>query len=117
MMHKHYAPNAKVLLIDGSLQEMIAKITALSDQYKSEGKKVGILATDETIKKFSAPVVKSMGSRFNLDVIASNLFRELRAFNENSVDIILAESVPLDGLGLAVMNRLRQASGYHIIKA
>jgi L-threonylcarbamoyladenylate synthase len=42
------------------------------------------------------------------------LFREVDAEN---VDIIIAEGVSSEGLGLAVMNRLRKASGYHIIKA
>jgi acyl-CoA thioesterase FadM len=31
-------------------------------------------------------------------------------------DIIIAEGVATDGLGLAVMNRLRKASGYNIVK-
>ena len=117
MMHKHYAPNAEVLLVEGTMPAMITQITMLSEQYTCEGKKVGILATDETKQKYVAYVVKSMGSRSNLDTIASNLFRALREFNENQVDVILAESVPLDGMGLAVMNRLRKASGYNIIKA
>lgn len=117
MMHKHYAPNAEVLLVEGTLQAMVAKITALSEKYKHEGKKVGVLATDETKQNYVAYTVKSMGSRSSIGTIASNLFKELREFNENSVDVILAESVPLDGAGLAIMNRLRKASGYHIIKA
>ena len=116
MMHKHYAPNAEVLLVEGAIQAMVAKIMVLSEQYMCEGKKVGILATDETKQKYVAPVIKSLGSRSNLNVIASNLFKKLREFNESSVDVILAESVPLDGVGLAVMNRLRKASGYRIIK-
>jgi len=33
-----------------------------------------------------------------------------------NVDVIIAEGVPLDGIGLAIMNRLRKASGYRIIK-
>lgn len=117
MMHKHYAPNAEVFLVDGSIPSMIAKINFLSEQYhRCEGKKVGILATDETKKEYPAYIVKSMGSRSNLDIIASNLFKVLREFDNTSVDVILAESVPLYGMGLAVMNRLRKASGYHIIK-
>ncbi len=117
MMHKHYAPNAEVVLIEGAVPAVIAKIKTLSEQYRLEGKKVGILATDETQKEYTADVVKSMGSRFNLDTVARSLFRELREFNDASVDVILAEGVPLEGMGLAVMNRLRKASGYNIIKA
>jgi L-threonylcarbamoyladenylate synthase len=117
MLHKHYAPNAKMMLVEGPIQATITKITALSEQYRHEGKKVGILATDETKKEYTAYVVKSMGSRFNLDTVANKLFTMLREFNETSVDVILAESVLLDGMGLAVMNRLRKASNYHVIKA
>jgi len=117
MLYKHYAPNAKMILIEGPVQAMITKITVLSEQYRWEGKKIGILATDETQKEYdTAHVIKSMGSRFNLDTIANKLFKKLREFNENSVDIILAESVPLDGIGLAIMNRLQKASNYHSIK-
>ena len=48
--------------------------------------------------------------------MAANLFRLLREFDEENVDVIIAEGVPTEGLGLAVMNRLRKASGYNIIK-
>ena len=37
--------------------------------------------------------------------------------NNLNVDVIIAENVPTEGLGLAVMNRLRKASDYNIIKA
>jgi L-threonylcarbamoyladenylate synthase len=117
MLHKHYAPNAQVVLVEGDVSAVIFKINSLTQQYRSEGKKVGVLATDETLNRYSPDVVESMGSRFNLESIAKNLFRQLREFDNQTVDIILAEGVPLEGLGLAVMNRLRKASGYHIIKA
>jgi L-threonylcarbamoyladenylate synthase len=66
---------------------------------------------------YRADVVKSLGSRFNLAVIAQNLFRLLREFDAEGVDVIIAEGVPAEGLGLAVMNRLRKASAYNIIRA
>jgi L-threonylcarbamoyladenylate synthase len=63
-----------------------------------------------------ADVVKSLGSRSSLVVIAKNLFKLLREFDLEGVDVIIAEGIPAEGLGLAVMNRLRKASGYNIIK-
>jgi L-threonylcarbamoyladenylate synthase len=45
------------------------------------------------------------------------LFRLLREFDSEKVDVIVAEGLPLEGLGLAVMNRLRKAAGYKIFKA
>ena len=86
------------------------------DSYGLKGVKVGVLATDETVAAYRADVIKSLGSRFNLAVIAQNLFRVLREFDAEGVDVIIAEGVPAEGLGLAVMNRLRKASGYNIVK-
>ena len=117
MKHKHYAPKAEVILVEGSVEAIENKIKELSASYKLKGVKVGVLATDETIAVYKADVIKSMGSRFNLATVAQSLFRLLREVDAEGVDVILAESVPSEGLGLAVMNRLRKASGYHIIKA
>ena len=116
MKHKHYAPKADVILIEGSVPVIIAEIKKLAVAYSLKGVKVGILATDETQNAYVAKVVKSLGSRSNLAAVAQNLFRLLREVDAENVDVILAESVPSEGLGLAVMNRLRKASGYNIIK-
>ncbi len=117
MRHKHYAPNAKVILVEGSVAAVTVKVKELIASYKQEACRVGVLATDETMAQYKADVVKSLGSRFNLAVIAQNLFRLLREFDAEDVDVIIAESVPAEGLGLAVMNRLRKASAYNIIRA
>jgi L-threonylcarbamoyladenylate synthase len=116
MKHRHYAPNAKVVLVEGSVSAVVRKVKELTDSYKLKGCKVGVLATDETMAAYRADVVKSLGSRFNLAVIAQNLFRLLREFDAEGVDVIVAEGVPAEGLGLAVLNRLRKASGYNIVK-
>ncbi len=117
MKHKHYAPKAQVILVEGSVAAIEGKIEELVASYKLKGLKIGVLATDETIAAYKADVVKSMGSRHNLSTVAQSLFRLLREVDAEGVDVILAESVPSEGLGLAVMNRLRKASGYHIVKA
>jgi len=117
MKHKHYAPKAEVILVEGKVPAVIAKVKILAESYKVKGEKVGILATDETQTAYQADVVKSLGSRSNLATVAQNLFRLLREVDAENVDVIIAEGVPSEGLGLAVMNRLRKASGYHIIKA
>ena len=117
MRHKHYAPKAEVILVEGDVPAVVAKVKELIDQHKLRGVKVGVLATDETQQCYSADVVRSLGTRFNLELVAQSLFRLLREVDAENVDIIIAESVPSEGLGLAVMNRLRKASGYHIVKA
>jgi L-threonylcarbamoyladenylate synthase len=116
MKHRHYAPKATVILVEGSVPLVLKKIKELANFYRLKGLKVGILGTQETIDKYNANVLKSLGSRFNLGVIAKNLFRQLREFDDENVEIIIAEGVSDEGLGLAVMNRLRKAAGYNIIK-
>jgi L-threonylcarbamoyladenylate synthase len=83
----------------------------------ADGKKVGILATDETVSNYDGDVLRSLGSRNNLAEVARNLFRLLREFDEEKVDLIIAEGVSSRGLGLAVMNRLRRAASFKILKA
>jgi len=117
MKHKHYAPKAKLILVEGNISAVAEKINEIADVYRQKGCKVGILSTDENETKYEGAVVKSLGSRFNLDAIAQNLFRLLREFDAESVEVIIAEGLPSEGIGLAVMNRLRKASGYNIIMA
>lgn len=115
--HKHYAPDADLIVVDGELTAVINKVKELAEFWMQKGNKVGVLATDETASHYKADVVKSLGSRRSLTTIAKNLFKLLREFDFDGVDIIIAEGVPSEGLGLAVMNRLRKASGYKIVKA
>jgi len=116
MKHRHYAPKAQLILVEGAITPVMATIKSLICEYWMQYKRVGVLATAETAWAYEADVVKSLGSRRKVNVMAANLFRLLREFDEDNVDIIIAENVPTEGLGLAVMNRLRKASGYNIVK-
>ncbi len=117
MKHKHYAPSAEVIVVEGSIPAVIARIKELAALYKQKGAKVGVLATDETQTVYQADAVETLGSRFNLDMVAKNLFSRLRELDAKRLDVIIAEGLSTEGLGLAVMNRLRKASGYNIVKA
>jgi L-threonylcarbamoyladenylate synthase len=117
MAHRHYAPKAETIVVEGDVPAVTHKIQELTEAYRQNGKKVAVLATDETQACYNADDVRSLGSRFNLEAVARNLFRLLREVDAQGVDVIVAEGVPSEGIGLAVMNRLRKASGYHIVKA
>jgi L-threonylcarbamoyladenylate synthase len=117
VMHKHYAPKARLILVEGEISAVREKIKKLAESYRREGKKVGVLGTDETVSSYGEATVKSLGTRDDLTTIAANLFKLLREFDLENADVIIAEGLPLEGLGLAVMNRLRRASGYNIVKA
>lgn len=117
LKHRHYAPDADVVVVEGDLPAVVTKANELTEFYKRKGSKVGVLCTDDTAEHYRADVVKSLGSRNDLASVARNLFRLLREFDLEKVDVIVAEGVPAEGLGLAVMNRLRKAAGYNIVKA
>ncbi len=109
MKYRHYAPRAPLILIEN--KEKVSRIQKLINDYQKKKKKVGVMATQES-KRFykKANLVISVGSSKNLKEIARNLFKVFREFDKEKVDIIIAESVPEKGLGLAIMNRLRKAS-------
>ncbi|MCX8171014.1 MAG: L-threonylcarbamoyladenylate synthase [Candidatus Bathyarchaeota archaeon] len=117
LKYRHYAPKAETIVVEGEFDAIVKKVMELARKHIGEGKRVGILATDESLREYGLGVVKSMGSRSDLSSIAKNLFKLLREFDDEGVDIIIAEGLPQDGLGLAVMNRLRKAAGYNIIEA
>jgi L-threonylcarbamoyladenylate synthase len=60
-------------------------------------------------------VIVKAGSRTRPAEVATRLFAALRRFDELGVDAIIAEGLSEEGLGFAVMNRLRKASGGRIV--
>lgn len=116
MKHRHYAPKAEMILVEGEFNKVVRRVQELAILHMAE-KKVGILGTDESQLKYNADIVKSLGTRKDTATMAKSLFSLLREFDNEKVDIIIAEGIALEGLGLAVMNRLRRAADFNIIKA
>lgn len=116
MKYRHYAPKAPLKIIQGNSEKTIAKINEIVQNYIDENKTVGIIATDETVNRYKGGIVKSLGSRNNLDSIAQNLFETLREFDDKEVDLILSEAFEEQDIGIAIMNRLKKSAGFDIIK-
>lgn len=116
MKYTHYSPEAQVILVNGDLDKMVWKIKEIAKTKESEGYKVGIMSTEETKKKYSRGVIISVGSRERLETVASNLFKTLREFDEQKVDIILAEGFEEKEVGQAIMNRLTKSAGYNVVE-
>jgi len=115
MKYTHYAPKVPVIIFRGPLDKLKEHIARLIFDYAKQGKRVGVLATDETRDCYKGAEVLSMGTRRSPSVLASRLFACLRDFDRMGVDIILAEGVEERDEGLAVMNRMARAAGFHII--
>ena len=112
MKYKHYSPNAKIILIEGSTQNVDKKILQLVNRFKKQRKRVGIMSTQKNYT-YKADMTRFVGS--SPDKIAANLFRVFREFDAQEIDIILAHGISKKGLGLGVMNRLGKAAYKKII--
>lgn len=115
MKYKHYAPKADLVLIDGEQDKVIQKINQLTDELEKQGKKVGIIGTDETAAYYKTGEVLSIGARDDEDAIARHLYRILREFDDMDVDQIYSESFATPRMGQAIMNRLLKAAGHQVI--
>ena len=117
MKYRHYAPKAKMMIVEGNIREEILAIRQLAYAAHREGKEVGIIATGETVQFYNYGIVKNIGTRENENTIARNLYRVLREFDEEDVDLIYSESFAMNGIGKAIMNRLEKAAGHMHLQA
>lgn len=118
MKYTHYAPAAPMTLIEGAPELRRHKILELVEAALSDGKRVGAVVSTETAACLPAKtVVADYGAQSNLKTIGAQLYTALRAFDNDRVDLIFAEGIDEKGLGRAIMNRMRKAAGYRIIRA
>ena len=112
MRYRHYAPKADLTLVEGTMEEVISKINALTREAQAMGKSVGVLATEENKDRYVADHVIVIGQRQDEAEIARHLFDVLRQFDDLQVDLIYSESFVAAGVGQAIMNRLLKAAGH-----
>ena len=115
MKYKHHAPKAEMIIVDGAQDAVIAKINELTAAKRAEGKKVAVIATDETKERYDAQVILSMGRRSDEDAIAQHLYKILRECDELEVGEIYSECFQTPRIGQAIMNRLLKAAGHTVI--
>ncbi|MDQ7859774.1 MAG: L-threonylcarbamoyladenylate synthase [Armatimonadota bacterium] len=108
--YRHYAPRARVVLVEGR-PDAGERVAAAVRRLWDEGLRVGAMVTSEGAAGVPAgAVVRVMGPRAAPEVIAANLFAQLRELDEAGLDAIVVEGVAERGLGRAVMDRLRRAA-------
>ena len=106
MKYRHYAPDAKVYLIDSDDDKFYEYVNQRADS--------GVLCYDEDVVHIANGNIISLGHRNDIDEQAHNLFKCLREFKD--VEVIFARMPTRDGIGLALFNRLVKAAGLEVIK-
>lgn len=110
--YRHYAPEAKLILVEGEKEKAAKEAIKIARKYLKKRKKTALLLLG--IKK-RAKIDDIMAIRFSRkEDIAKNLFDALRRLDASGIEVIVANSVDENGLGLAIMNRLRRASSKRI---
>ena len=95
----HYAPRTPLRLIEDA--------EAFSPE---ENQRVGLLAWTSVRSEEDFAIVRRLSERQDLRQAAANLFCYLRELDQSDLDFIVAERVPLRGLGAAIMDRLQRAA-------
>jgi L-threonylcarbamoyladenylate synthase len=98
-LRSHYAPTTPLRLIDHSESFPLMK-----------NHRVGLLAWNAFFPGERFAAVRALSERQDLREAAANLFRGLRELDEMGLDLIVAERVPAQGLGVAILDRLERAS-------
>ena len=110
MLNSHYSPRARLILVEEREEAQVREVFRLALEYKVQGFKVGIMAKEENQSKYNGFQVKVIGKGSELNICATNLFSTLRSFDKEGFEIIIAEGLEEQGLGLAIMERLRKAA-------
>ena len=114
MKYRHYAPKGQLTIVTGESEKVVGYINEMSREAQKDGKKVGIIGSEEFLAEYQADSVKSAGSRADEQAIAHNLYRILREFDDENVEVIYSESFDNGGMGQAIMNRLLKAAGHNV---
>ncbi len=109
MKYKHYAPNAQVILLDGTEEDFLRYVNA----HAAEG--VFAMASRAEAARLVVPTLPFGGEREETEQ-ARRLFDCLRECDEKGARTVYVRMPDARGVGLAVLNRLLRAAGFTVIK-
>lgn len=116
MRYRHYAPRARMIVVEGEISKVVDKIRSLAKEQTENGNTVGIICTEETREAYTGCVIKSIGERKQEETIARHLYAVLREFDKEEVQVIYSEAFDTPRMGQAIMNRLLKAAGHEEIQ-
>lgn len=121
MKYRHYAPSCPVELIVGEPSARQRTLAQRAAYYADGGQRVGVIATEEGAKQLAGEndrlLLRTVGPAHRPDLYARRLFQYMRELEGEGSDVIIMEGIEPEGIGLAVMNRLRKAAGSRIVES
>lgn len=118
MKYTHYAPLAPLTLISAPREKLREAFSVAVSEAKENGKRPGVIVSRELSERLSTLLpserIAVYGGEYDLSAMAANLYESLRYFDNADADVLFAETVEEEGLGVAIMNRLKKAAGGRI---
>ena len=105
MKYRHYSPQAEVRLLRGEKEKIVDYVNSLPD----EGAAVLCFRGEEGL--FPGKRVLAYGREDAPETLAAGLFKSLRTLDTPEVKLICARCPSEEGVGRAVVNRLKKAAG------
>lgn len=110
---RHYAPRARLILLEVSLRELAPHVAVQLQQHQAE--RVGVMLpaeipAAEITQRFPNAVIFPWGRWALPQELAHALYAGLRTLDAEGCAIILCPLPPADGLGAALHDRLRKAA-------
>ncbi len=114
MKYRHYAPKAPAILIEGDNHQVVREINRLLALNPPQ-LKVAVLSTTNNVTRYANEWVLDMGPIDEPAITARRIYDLLRFCDTLAVEQIYIEGIPPEGIGMAILNRLRKAAGGHIV--
>lgn len=117
MKYKHYAPKTPMYILeDMSIAQAREFLQAQINQHNQD---IALLISRDLLDVLDTKgaQVRCWGSMDEVDKLARILYSALRQFDRSGVRFIYAQGVSVNGLGLAVMNRMRKSAAFNIIRS
>lgn len=104
---RHYAPRARLVLVEGSAQELGMRLARAADDYRA--KRIGLMLPGGIETEIEGATVFGWGIWGSPDEMAHELYAGLRALDAEGCEVILCPLPPADGIGAAIRDRLLKA--------
>jgi L-threonylcarbamoyladenylate synthase len=104
---RHYAPKARLVLVEGPLAELGARLGAAVRSWP--GERVGLMLPAEILWTIPGPIRHVWGRWSEPDELARELYAGLRALDAEGCGVIVCPLPPEEGIGTATRDRLLKA--------
>jgi L-threonylcarbamoyladenylate synthase len=110
---RHYAPRARLILVEGSLSELPARLAHAAHAFEKD--RLGVMLPTELANNSLQPPLRGAvefpwGRWGTPDQLAENLYAGLRALDAEGCDVILCPLPDARGIGDAIRDRLQKAA-------